>query len=226
MWAASLCSGSSRCGAQALGHVGVGSCGSQAPLLRGHLGSSQIRNWTPLAGGFFVSVEQPRLFSHQRVKNPFSCARGGRWKLSRREGEKRERNLLPVFLLNPASSHLLLLVVYSSLSLNSGWVAPPPRSQPCLPPFLKFSFYWSVVDLQVCINYCAALRCFSHVWLCVTPWTAACQVPLSMGFSRQEYWNGLTYAPSGDLPDPGIELASPALKCGFFTSSATWESLC
>ena len=51
---------------------------------------------------------------------------------------------------------------------------------------------------------------FSHVQLFVTPWSVARQAPLSMGFSRQEYWNGLPFPSSGDLPDPGIEPASPA----------------
>ena len=46
----------------------------------------------------------------------------------------------------------------------------------------------------------------------VTPWTVACQAPLSMGFSRQEYWSGLPFPSPGDLPDPGIEPESPALK--------------
>ena len=45
-----------------------------------------------------------------------------------------------------------------------------------------------------------------------TPWTVACQVPLSMGFSRQEYWNGLPFICPGDLPNPEIELGSPALQ--------------
>ena len=45
--------------------------------------------------------------------------------------------------------------------------------------------------------------------LCPTLWTAACQAPLSMGLSRQEYWSGLPCSPPGDLPDPGIEPASP-----------------
>ena len=45
----------------------------------------------------------------------------------------------------------------------------------------------------------------------VTPWTVACQVPQSMGFSRQEYWSGLPFPSPGDLPDPGIEPGSPAL---------------
>ena len=45
----------------------------------------------------------------------------------------------------------------------------------------------------------------------VIPWTVACQVPLSMGFSRQEYWSGLPFAPPGELPNPGIEPRSPTL---------------
>ena len=43
-------------------------------------------------------------------------------------------------------------------------------------------------------------------------WTEACQAPLSMGFSRQEYWSGLPFPSPGDLPDPGIEPGSPALQ--------------
>ena len=42
-----------------------------------------------------------------------------------------------------------------------------------------------------------------------TPWTVALQAPLSMGFSRQEYWSGLPFPPPGDLPGPGMEPASP-----------------
>ena len=45
-----------------------------------------------------------------------------------------------------------------------------------------------------------------------TPWTVACQAPLSMGFSRQEYWNGLSFPSPRDLPNPGIEPGSPALQ--------------
>ena len=51
---------------------------------------------------------------------------------------------------------------------------------------------------------------FSCVRLLATLWTAARQVPLSMRFSSQEYWSGLPYLPSRDLPDPGIKPASPA----------------
>ena len=48
------------------------------------------------------------------------------------------------------------------------------------------------------------LNCFSCVWLFVTPWTVARQAPLSLGFSRQEYWSGLPCTSSGDLPNQGL----------------------
>ena len=50
----------------------------------------------------------------------------------------------------------------------------------------------------------------------VTPWTVACQAPLSIGFSRQEYWSGLPFPSPGDLPDPGIKPRSPALQADSF----------
>ena len=68
---------------------------------------------------------------------------------------------------------------------------------------------------------------FSCVQLFAIPWTVASQGPLSMGFSRQEYWSGLSCPPPGDLPNPGTEpesLVSPALADGYFTSSTTWEA--
>ena len=55
------------------------------------------------------------------------------------------------------------------------------------------------------------VKSLSHVWLFVTTWTVAYQAPLSMEFSRQEYWSGLPFPP-GDLPNPGIEPGSPALQ--------------
>ena len=53
-----------------------------------------------------------------------------------------------------------------------------------------------------------ALSRFRHVQLFVTPWTVVCQAPLSMGFSRQEYWSGVPCPPPGDFPDSGIEPGS------------------
>ena len=66
------------------------------------------------------------------------------------------------------------------------------------------------------------LSCFSCVQFCVTPWTVAHQTPLSMGFSRQEYWSRLPCPPAGDLSDPGVELMSVtclALTGWFFTTN-------
>ena len=70
---------------------------------------------------------------------------------------------------------------------------------------------------------------FSCVQLFVTLWIIACQVPLSMGFSRQEYWSGLSHSPLRDLPNleiKPISLMSPALAGRFFTTGATWEAAC
>ena len=61
----------------------------------------------------------------------------------------------------------------------------------------------------------------------VTPWTVACQFPLSMEFSKQEQWSGLPFPTLGDLDDPGIEpmsVASPALAGRFYTTRTTWEA--
>ena len=78
------------------------------------------------------------------------------------------------------------------------------------------------------INPVCVLSHFSHVQLFVTPWTIACQAPLSMGFSRQEYWRRLPFPLSGGHPNPGIEpvsLMSPALAGRFFTTDTTWKPL-
>ena len=59
-----------------------------------------------------------------------------------------------------------------------------------------------------------------------TPWTGVHQTPLSMEFSRQEYWSGLPFPSSGDLPNPGIEptsAMSPALAGELFATSVPWE---
>ena len=58
--------------------------------------------------------------------------------------------------------------------------------------------------------FACVFSCFSHVQLCVTPWTVDCLTPLSMGFSQQEYWNGLSCPPPEDFLDPAIESVCPA----------------
>ena len=62
------------------------------------------------------------------------------------------------------------------------------------------------------------VKSLSHVQIFVTPWTVFHQFPLSMGFPRQEYWSGLPFPSPGDLPNPGIRPASPALADRFFTT--------
>ena len=71
---------------------------------------------------------------------------------------------------------------------------------------------------------CACM--LSRVQLFASLWIIALQAPLSMGFSRQEYWSGLLCPPPGHLTNPGIKplsLMSPALAVSFFTTSTAWE---
>ena len=68
--------------------------------------------------------------------------------------------------------------------------------------------------LSYSLNACM----LSHGPLFATPWTIVPQAPLSMGFSRQEYWSGMPPLPSGYLADPGMGPASPALTDRFFTT--------
>ena len=132
-------------------------------------------------------------------------------------------------------SHVCLFVYSSSRQEYwSGLLCPPPGylSNPgteptfLLSPALAERFFttiaaWKAQKIVYCVVFllcCAVL--FSHVWLFVTPWTAAHQAPLSTGFSRQEYWTWLPCPPPGNLPDPEIELkslTSPALAGRFFT---------
>ena len=63
------------------------------------------------------------------------------------------------------------------------------------------------LHIAICVH-----ACISHVQLFVTLWTVVHQAPLSVGFSRQEHWNGLSCPLPGDLPNPGIEPGSPALQ--------------
>ena len=88
--------------------------------------------------------------------------------------------------------------------------------------FLNYFFY-TVFKIWL-VFYMLLLWLFSHSVVSssyATPWTAACQAPLSMGFLRQEYWSGLPFLSAGDLPDVGIKLTSLlslALAGRFFTT--------
>ena len=89
--------------------------------------------------------------------------------------------------------------------------------------------YMSYLYLPFKKLVCVLCQSLSRVWLFMTPWTVACQTPLSLAFPRQEYWSGLPLPSPRDLSDPGIEPTSPALEGGFFTteplrkSSRSWQ---
>ena len=101
---------------------------------------------------------------------------------------------------------------------------------------LAFMFSWGFVTLKRshCMLLVFVCLSLSHIWLFATPWTAAIQASLSMGFSRQKYWSGLLFPSPGHLPDPGIEPWSPALQAdslsskppGMFLTSHLLFSLC
>ena len=82
-------------------------------------------------------------------------------------------------------------------------------------PHMVFALWAYILSVSGC-SCCAMLH--SRVQLFVTLWTATCQAPLSLGFSRQEYWSGLLFSSPGDLPDPGTEPRSPALHMDYLLS--------
>ena len=73
--------------------------------------------------------------------------------------------------------------------------------------------------------YYIEVKSLSRVPLCATPWTVAYQAPLSMKFSRQEYWSGLPFPSPGDLPNPGIKPGSPALQADTLPSKPPGKPL-
>ena len=95
----------------------------------------------------------------------------------------------------------------------------------CCTEYLPFNGFLrtkarSTHNLKGCSGFAAVVQLLSHVGFFATLWTVAHQTPLSVGFSRQEQWNGLPFPPPGDLPGSGSEPASPVLTGGFFTTEA------
>ena len=115
------------------------------------------------------------------------------------------------------------LHLHLSCSVNLG--GGPSTTTP-LQSFSQFSSKWDPREhlLQFQVIFYKHACMLSCVWRFVTPWTIACQAPLSEGFSRQDYWSGLLFPSPGDLTNPGIKPMSLALAGGFFTSWATKAS--
>ena len=97
-------------------------------------------------------------------------------------------------------------------------VSPALTSRCCLPRH-HLGIPTNVLKVKVKVKALSRVRVF------VTPWTVAHQAPLSMEFSRQEYWSGLPFPSPGDLPDSGIEPRSPALQAEALTSEAPGKPL-
>ena len=108
--------------------------------------------------------------------------------------------------------HSLLQMIFLTQVLNQGLLH-------CRLIFFFF-FIWTVREAQQIYSEVAQ----SCPTLC-DPWTIAHQAPLSMGFSRQEYWSGLPLPSPGDLPDPGIEPRSPTLQADALTSALPGKPL-
>ena len=107
-----------------------------------------------------------------------------------------------IFLLTPCSEH------FQGVCWHSQW-----KEDACS-PCLKGDMRRSPLEQELTSP---EVKLLSRVRVFATPWTVACQAPLSMGFSRQEYWSGLPFPSPGDLPDPGIEPRSPALETDALT---------
>ena len=117
--------------------------------------------------------------------------------------------------------YLLAICIIWLLWKNVYWDFLPIFKLCCL-GFLLLDYirFWNI--FWTCV-----LSHFNHVCLSASPWTVACQAPLSMAFSRQVYWSGWLCPSPGGFPDLGIEpesLMSPASTGCFFTISTTWEA--
>ena len=109
----------------------------------------------------------------------------------------------------------LLSMGFSRQEYWRGWPQPPPGDLPN--PGIKPASLTSLALAGEFFTSSATweaqkkVKLLSRVWLFATPWTVACQTPLSVGFSRQGYWSELPFPSPGDLPNPGIERRSPTL---------------
>ena len=123
---------------------------------------------------------------------------------------------VPLSLPGPANSYLpnVCFPIFGSVAFLPSEVPNhychyPVFSWRCYLNWGLWPFQWIIQSLGLSTYLCLSL---SRVWLFAIPWTVACQAPLSMGFSSQDYWNGLPFRSSGDPPNPGIEPGSPALQ--------------
>ena len=132
-------------------------------------------------------------------------------------------NSIPMDYSPPGSSvHGIFQEYWSRLTFCPPGDLPDPVTEPTICCIVGGFFTTELPGKpHVCmcdVHVCVRMHGVSHVWLFVSPWTVACQAPLFMEFSGQEYWREISYP----LPDPGIKPtshASPALTGRFFTTA-------
>ena len=115
--------------------------------------------------------------------------------------------------------------VHSNSRPSSRWCHPAISSSVVRFSSCPQSLQYLVINLCVCVcactHVCVRVQPLSHVWLFAIPWTVTGQAPLSLAFTRQEYWSGLKFPPPGKLSNSGIEFVppvSPALAGRSFTT--------
>ena len=135
----------------------------------------------------------------------------------------------------------LVLLAYRVLCAKALYLTckiTAPRTEPLVPPSASHS---NLVGLcaEGLLKHCNSRwqqhavwrgakmkwKSLSHVWLFATPWTVACQVPLSVDFSRTEYWCGLPFPSPGDLCNPGIKPRTTALKANSLFSQPSTQGI-
>ena len=118
---------------------------------------------------------------------------------------------------------LKLVGIKVKFRASSAFCFPPGLGSTCL--YREFSPSGGLENnFRMCVSVHVCV--LSRFRLFVTLWTVAHPASLTMGFPRQEYWSGLPFSSSEDLPDPGIERASPKLAGGFFTTEPPVKPMC
>ena len=138
--------------------------------------------------------------------------------LGRSPGEGNGNPLQYSFLENPMDRGARQATVYgvARVGHNLATKPPPPSMYWAILAWIQLPSKYVFLNLLTKFYVTKCILCvlsgFRYVWLFAILWTVACQAPLCMEFSKQEYWSGLPCLPPGDFPNPGIKPESPTLQ--------------